>query len=218
MFKNNKLSINPLWIIILALTVLTILNIMAIRQIDTLLNQPESYHQTTVLGAVFKEDAESNVINVDLVRPPRFSVWPGEEKEQDMTLTNTADFNIYMRAAYRIEVRDADGNNLDDAAKWVTVNTNKNWCYEEGYWYYDGEIEAGEAIEGFVDSITYSKEFDDHRDYKVYIPVLIESVEVNETSIDDIDYWPDKKIEKVSIENDDPTTWTQKVVIEQSFG
>lgn len=199
-------------IAIIVAACLTLCNIGAIIYLDHVADKPLSSYSVDVLGAVFKDTPEEGVIDVNLVRPPRVAVFPGETSEQNSTLTNDADFSIYLRAAYRVEIRDGENNIVEDFDEHVIIDVHGDWLLKDGYFYYQGAVEAGESIPGPIRCITYSPDFAAHIDYKVYVPVLIESVQAVE-DIENVDYWPEQDINKVGIENKEKTTWTTKVMI-----
>lgn len=168
-----------------------------------------------IFGTVFKEvNSASNVIDVDLIRPPRTVVIPGETTYPDSTIQNTADFDIYIRANYRVEVRDKDNKSIFGFDDDVDVDVNEGWEFNGRYWIYQGVLEPGEEIPGLIKSIKYDHDFSRHLDYNVYIPVLVECTAA-EGNIDKIDNWPDKNIKKIKIEDwiDEEIFWTQKVQI-----
>ena len=205
-----------LTIIIIVLAALTLFNIGALCYIEVAEARPHSAYTVEVLGAVFKEESEPNAIDIHLVRPPRVAVIPGEESTTGSTITNTATFPTYLRATYRVDIKDKPGNMVADFVSKVDVKISDGWYYRDGFWYYSSAIQPGEKVPGPIESITYSADFADHMDYKVYVPVLVESVEAAENTIFDINYWPNKNIQKINIENymKDEVTWTTKVVIE----
>lgn len=82
-------------IVSFVLIVLSIINIAAALIIEKI--SKRSY-TVEIFGTVFKEEnSESNVIDVDLIRPPRTVVIPGETTYPDSTIQNTADFDIYRK-------------------------------------------------------------------------------------------------------------------------
>ena len=202
-------------ICLVVLAILTTFNFAALLYLNHLEQQPQTSYTTDVLGAVFKQPAEEGVIDVDLVRPPRVAVNPGETATiQNSTITNTGNIPLYFRAAYRVEIRDGEGNKIEDFNDNVFVQFNEGWSEKDGYWYYNGVVEVDAKFAGPIASISYSDAFSEHLDYKVYIPVLIESVEVRDVALEDVNYWPNQDINKVGIENNDATTWTTKITIE----
>ena len=205
-----------LTIIIIVLAALTLFNIGALCYIEVAEARPHSAYTVEVLGAVFKEESEPNAIDIHLVRPPRVAVMPGEESVTGSAITNTAPFETFIRATYRVDIKDKAGNLVKDFNSKVVVNINEGWFYHDGYWYYDSAIKPEEKIPGPIKSIVYSEDFSEHMDYKVYIPVLVESVETADNTIFDINYWPDKNIQKINIEDymSGEISWTTKVVIE----
>lgn len=200
--------------IVIVLAVLTVFNLMATIGVSMALNAPQTNTQIEVLGTTFKLEEESNTLTIDLIRPPRTTVAPGEKVEQKQTLTNTADFSLYFRAIYEVRIEDANGAEVQDFESDVTIVMNDNWYYKEGYWYYDGVVKSGMTIDGPIASIEYSAEFAAHRDYKVYVPLIIESVEMRANLIHEVDYWPNKNIAKVDHKRmNEKAEWTQKAEI-----
>jgi hypothetical protein len=184
-------------ILIAILAILTFLNIALYFWLGTKLDGPRTSVTSDVLGAVFYNETDAQVIDVPLARPPRKAVNPGDISEQDMTLTNTVDFPIYFRAQYILRIDDADGNKVENFDANVIVHMSDKWDLRDGYWYYTEAVHPGEAIDGMIASIEYSENFAEHRDYKVYLPFVVESVEVCGNDIHDIDYWPNTDINSV---------------------
>lgn len=199
-------------LIIFILVVLVIASIAAIFIIGEL--SKRSY-AVEVLGTVFRDgNVESNVIGIDLIRPPRTVVTPGETTYPDSTIQNTADFDIYVRANYRVDVIDKDSKSIFGFNDDVDIEVNDGWKLKGRYWVYERALKPGEEIPGLVKSIKYNDSFSRHLDYNVYIPVLVESVAA-EGDIDGIDNWPDKNIKKIEIEDwiDKEVSWAQKIEI-----
>lgn len=208
------MSNKTLKIIIIILAICTVFNICAIAHVDALLAAPQTNVQTAVLGAVFKDRAYAKTIDVDLVRPPRKAVNPGDEDVQTQTLTNTAEFPIYFRSAYLIRIDDERGNAIENFESNVIVTLNGNWEYRDGYLYYKEMVMPGETISGPIDSIKYSENFDNHRNYRVYVPMVIESVEARDCEIEDVDYWPDEDVYAVDYKRmNEAAEWSVKAEI-----
>lgn len=200
--------------IILVLAILTLINIVAIIGVTTTLNAPRTSVQTEILGAAFKSEEGPNTIEIGLIRPPRKMVEPGETSTQKSTITNTADFQTYLRASYIVVVEDVKGKRVEEFESQVNVNINNGWKFKDGYWYYEKIIEPGEQIASPIDSITYSEKFAEHRDYKVYVPLIVESVEAKENDIDEIDYWPNEDVNKVDYKRlNESAEWTASATI-----
>ena len=158
-------------IITAILVVLVVASITAVFIIEKFSKQS---YTVEVLGTVFKEDnSESNVIDIDLIRPPRTVVVPGETTYPDSTIQNTADFDIYIRANYRVEVRDKDNKSIFGFSDDVDIDVNEGWEFNGRYWIYQGVLKSGEEIPGPIKSIKYDDDFSRHLDYNVYIPVLV---------------------------------------------
>ena len=203
-------------ICIIVLAAFTLFNIGSILYLSHLEQQPQTSYTVDVLGAVFKQPAEDSVIDIDLVRPPRVAINPGETVKQPSTMTNTGNVPLYFRSTYRIDIKDGEGNLIEGFDDNVVVQLNEGWTEKDGYWYYNNAVKVGEKLSGPIFSISYSDAFSEHLDYKIYIPVLIESVEVRDVAIENIDYWPEEDINKIEVEDwvDNHMTWSQKVVIE----
>ena len=199
-------------IITAILVVLVVASITAVFIIEKLSRQS---YTVEVFGTVFKEEnSESNVIDIDLIRPPRTVVIPGETTYPDSIIQNTADFDIYIRANYRVEVRDKDNKSIFGFSDDVDIDVNEGWEFNGRYWIYQGVLKSGEEIPGPIKSIKYDDDFSRHLDYNVYIPVLVECAAA-EGDIDEIDNWPNKNIKKIKIEDwiDKEVSWTQKIEI-----
>ena len=203
-------------VFIVIFAILTTCNIVGVFAIENVLNRPLTAYSVEVLGTAFKEEStESNVIDIDLIRPPRTVVVPGETTHPKSTARNVADFDIYLRAIYRIEVRDSNGNVIPDMDKLVKVNINEGWRYQGDYWFYKDTLKPGESVPSLVNSVEYSEEFKNYLDYDVYIPVLVESVETRDARIEDVIHWPNKDINKINPMDyiDDNMSWTQSTEI-----
>lgn len=205
-------------LIIVMLSILTF-NVVGIFYCDYLLSQPRSQYDIEVLGGVFKtasEPSENIVVDIDLIPPPRQVVVPGEKAIQTATITNTSDCALYFRSTYKVDVKDADGKVVESMYSKVKVNINDDWSYRDGYWYYTEVLNPGQQIPGLIESIEYSEDFAEHNDYRIYVPVLFESVEVAENALSDIDYWPNKNINKIDYTDalNKETKWTVKASIE----
>ena len=200
--------------IIVILAILTSINTIAIFAMDNILNRPQAAYSVEILGTVFKEDiSDTDVIEIDLIRPPRTVVIPGETTYPESTAINTADFDIYLRAAYRVEVRNEEGiivNGFDDK---VNIVVNDGWEYTDNYWHYSKPLSPGERVPGLVQSIEYSETFKDFLAYEIYIPVLVEALEATGTKDDK--YWSNKHINNINPEDyiNDNMSWTQKAEI-----
>lgn len=211
-----KFKTRTIVIAIIVLAALTLCNVGMIAYLDYKEAQPQSSYSVTVMGAAFKSPTEPNVIEVNLIRPPREVVYPGETSFSDAKITNTSNSPTYLRATYKVAVNDGDGNLVPQLNSWVGITIGDGWYYEDGYWYYKTAIEPGESVPGPIKAITYSEGFVQCLDYKVYVPVLIESVETADNDISETDYWPAKNLQKMDIKDymNETVTWTTKVVIE----
>ena len=208
-----KLKPRTIEIAVIVLAVLTLFNIGAIAFLDYKEAQPQSGYSVMTMGAAFKSPTEPNVIEVNLIRPPRVVVYPGETAYSDAKITNTANFQTYLRAAYRVDVKDVNGNLVPVLNSLVDIEMSDGWYTQDGYWYYKSAIQPGESIPGPIKSITYSEFFVQFIDSQVYVPVLIESVEAVD-DIDEVDYWPRKNLQKIEYYNGETVSWTTRVVIE----
>lgn len=210
-----KFNTKTMIILIAILAILTVFNIASIAYIDYTATQPQSSYTITTMGAAFKSPTEPNVIELNLIRPPREVVYPGEIAYSDAKITNTADFETYLRATYRVDVKDASGKVIPEYNSWVDVMIGDGWYCQDGYWYYYTPVQPGESVPGPIKAIEYSANFANFLDSQVYVPVLIESVEAAGNEISEIEYWPNQNIQKVDYENlEKEISWTTKVVIE----
>lgn len=200
--------------LVIVFAMLVFINIVTIVALGKAFDKPTTSVSTEVLGAVFAPVAEPNVVNVNLVRPPRKVVNPGDAVEENMTITNTAEFSIYFRTKCIVRVDDADGNEIKSFKPMVKVNMSEDWECKDGYWYYMKAVEPGETIVGPVDSIVYSDAFADHRDYKIYVPMIVESVEAMGIGIEEVNCWPNKNINEVDYKRlNEPAEWTTSTKI-----
>lgn len=208
------MSTKSIKIFIAVLAILTLFNIALYFWLGTKLDDPRASVTADVLGAVFYNETDAQVIDVPLVRPPRKAVNPGDISEQDMTLTNTSDDTIYFRAKYILCIEDADDNKVENFDSNVIVHMNDKWDLCDGYWYYTEAVHPGETIDGMIASIEYSENFAEHRDYQVYLPFIVESVETCGNYIYDIDYWPNTDINSVDYKRlDQDAEWTTNIEI-----
>lgn len=210
-----KFKTRTIVIAIIVLAAFTLCNVGMITYIDYIEAQPQSSYSITTMGAAFKSPTEPNVVEVNLIRPPREVVYPGEITYSDAKITNSADFLTYLRATYRVDVKDGEGNLAQEFNSLVNIEIGDGWYYQDGYWYYHSPVEPGESVPGPIKSITYSELFVQYLDYQVYVPVLIESVEAADNEISEVDYWPSENIQKIGYEDlEKEISWTTKVVIE----
>ena len=190
------------------------INIVGIIHTTEAMESPMSTYSIEVLGATFKEAVkDASIVEINLIRPPREVVEVGTETKPSMTITNTYNNPIYIRATYKVDIENENGKLVKDMNSAVQVTMNSNWTYCNGYWYYKDAVEANEKIECPVSSIYYGEEFAEHIEYKVYIPLLIESVEVNGVSALEAIGWDNIDINKIDAHEHLPkdVSWTQKV-------
>ena len=196
---------------ITVLGVLTAINCCGIIGIDYALAQPQNSYSIETHGAVFHQPTEGNVIEVSLIRPPRKTVNPGDVTDETGTLTNTTDNPLSCRATYQIVIKDQSNNEINGFSNNVLVNIDKDWVFENGYWYYINEVQPGHSIDTFIDAIEYSDAFNEHLDYKVYVYALTEFAEIKDGKLAK---WPNKDIESLYEEaNSKSESWTTKVNI-----
>lgn len=202
-------------ILIVILAAATLFNIAALLVVNKELAKPQTFSSLEVLGAVFKSEAESNVIEVDLVRPPRKSVEPGTTTEENMVITSTSETPLCFRANFKVIVEDGKGNKVDYSDK-VKVELYEGWHQkDDGHFYYEKTVDKDDKLYGPIKSITYSEKFKEHRDYKVYIPVIVDGVEMLVENIDNIDCWPNDDIDKVDYKRMvELTSWTTTSTIQ----
>lgn len=209
--SNNK----KLKVVLIVLAILTFVNIVGIVLVEHALSLPRTSVNTEVLGAVFNAESEPNIIDIALVRPPRKAVNPGDVTDESSTITNTSNVPLYFRGTYKIVVEDGEGNVVDGFKSNVKVNVDENWKLRDGYWYYDDIVAADDKIPGMIASIEYSDEFSEHFDYKVYVPIVIESVEAGNSEIEDANCWPDEDIDAVDYKRlNESASWTTNTTIE----
>lgn len=196
---------------IAVLGTLTAINCCGIIGINYALAQPQNSYSIDTLGAVFHQPTEDNVVEISLIRPPRKTVHPGEITEETGTLTNTKENPLSCRATYQIVIKDKNNQEMNDFANNVLVTIDKDWIFEDGYWYYINEVQPGESINTFIDAIEYTEAFNEHLDYKVYVYALTEVVEIKDGKLAK---WPNKDIESLYEEaNSKSASWTTKVNI-----
>ena len=209
---NNK----KLIITIIALAILVVANVVGIFIIDDILAKPIASHSVEVFGATFTESvSESNVVEINLIRPPRQVVNPGTTNLVNSKIINTYDEAIYVRATYKVDIENEDGIQTIGLHDDVSINTAEGWFYIDGYWYYEKPVDANCTINGLIESVYYSDTFSKCLDYNVYIPVLVESVVVNGDSIYEATGWNNINIQSINPHDYLPTdiSWTQSVTI-----
>jgi hypothetical protein len=76
-------------------------------------------------------------------------------------------------------------------------------------------LEANKKTECPIVSIYYGEDFAEHTEYKVYIPLLVESVEINGSSALEATGWDNIDINKIDAHEHLPkdVSWTQTVTI-----
>ena len=209
------MSNKKLIIIIIALAILVVANVIGIFIIDDILAKPIASHSVEVFGASFAERVDGNVIDINLIRPPRQVVYPGTTNAVNATITNTYETPIYIRAQYRIDIEDGNGNQTIGLHDEVSVSVSENWFYHDGYWYFEDAVDANCAIPCLITSIYYSELFENYMDHNVYIPVIVESVTTNGESVYDATGWKNIDIQSINPHDYLPTdiSWTQSVTI-----
>ena len=209
--KNYK----TLKIIIAILAIVTLVNIVTIVHVSGLLNAPLTNTKTEVFGAVIIDDSPENTIDINLIRPPRVAVKAGDTVNQNANITNTSDLSLYFRCIYKIYIEDKNGNMIENLSNLVDIKTNDNWVYEDGYWYYTSSVMPTEKIPSPVESITYSEKFSNYIGYKIYIPLIVESVETCNIAISEVNYWPQNDINKVDYKRlNESANWTTTVTFD----
>lgn len=200
---------------IFVMAAMVLFNVVMLVRLNAIINAPQTTVKTEVLGAVFRDTSSPNIIDVPLVRPPRQAVIPGDKCEQGLTLTNTTDSPIYFRCTYMIRIEDGDDLQIAEYDSNVNVGVNENWEYRDGYWYYKELVQPGEQIPGPIDYIEYSDNFDDHLDYQVYVPLVIEGVEARGYEIEDVYYWPETDVREIDhYRRGEGGTWTTAIKID----
>ena len=129
--------------IIIILAVIVVANIFGIFFLDNLLSKPIASYSVEVFGATFAESvSESNVVEINLIRPPRQVVNPGTTNLVNSKITNTHDEAIYVRATYKVDIENEDGIQTIGLHDDVSINTAEGWFYVDGYWYYEKPVDA----------------------------------------------------------------------------
>lgn len=203
-------------IIITILALLSLFNIVCVCAIDIMMDRPHTSYSIEVFGAAFKEEnKDANTIEIHLIRPPRTVVVPGETTYPKFTAGNVAEFDVYLRASYKIEVRDADGNVVSGIDDNIKITMNENWEQNGDYFFYKEVLSPNEKVPGPIKSIQYSEEFYGYLDYNVYIPVLVEGIEAKDSSVKEIDNWSGKHIKDINPLDylKENMSWTQKAEI-----
>ena len=201
--KGNAMKTSKLTIIIICLASLTLFNVLMLFGLDYLETRPRTSYQIELLGATFKA-AEDNTI--DLIRPPRVSVVPPANVNNTTKYTNTTDIPLYFRASYAINIQDEE-KTIDTLNDAIQIQLNDNWELKNGCWYYQEAVLPGQSIYPLIQNITYSEEFTEHLDCKVYIPILIECSEDGKT-------WTNKDISTLDYQYNQPTTWTTQIKLQ----
>ena len=196
---------------ITVLGTLTIANICGILGIGYYNAQPYSDYSIDTLGAVFHQPTEDNVVEVSLVRPPRQTVHPGETARYEGFITNPNNNPIHCRSTYQVIIKDGQGKVVEGMNTEVSIVTNEDWYFQDGYWHYKEGILENQEAPALIDTISYSDAFSEHLDYKVYVYQLTEIAEEKDGKIAK---WPNKDINDLHKEaNSKSATWTNTVKI-----
>ena len=89
-------------------------------------------------------------------------VMPGAEVSKIVQVENTGDNTAFVRIRLEKEILLADGVEGEPDADLVTMDINtQHWTEQDGYYYYNEPLAAGETTEPLFTAVSFSKDMGD---------------------------------------------------------
>lgn len=128
----------------------------------------------------------------------RFNVMPGEEVSKIVRVKNTGNNPAYIRIEVQKDIKLADGQNGEVDLGLITLDFDSdNWTLgEDGYYYYNQPIAAGESTAALFRNVTFDKTMGNlYQNSTAVIKVNAQATQVknNGTSVFDAAGWPDSE-------------------------
>lgn len=128
----------------------------------------------------------------------RFNVMPGEEVSKIVRVKNTGNNPAYIRIEVQKDIKLADGQNGEVDLGLIRLDFDSdNWTLgEDGYYYYNQPIAAGESTAALFRNVTFDKTMGNlYQNSTAVIKVNAQATQVknNGTSVFDAAGWPDSE-------------------------
>ena len=139
----------------------TAYNIITTGTLDMIL------HETTTGGKPFPKEGLDNLM-------------PGMVVDKRVTVENAGTVDFYLRIALDKAITPAEGVNAQLTFEHITLDINdKDWTLgEDGYYYYNRALKAGEATEPLFTTVTFAPEMgNDYMNAHVEITVRAQAVQ-----------------------------------------
>lgn len=104
---------------------------------------------------------------------------------------NVCDNDMFVRIALNVDVED-ENNNHKSGNEMVQYDINeKDWLYQDGYYYYKHILKARETTENLFEELTFDLE-DDLVDSKLHLNIDVEAVQSknNASNVLEAEGWP----------------------------
>ncbi|MDY3208680.1 SipW-dependent-type signal peptide-containing protein [Clostridium baratii] len=138
---------------------------------------------------------QSNGIKIEEVFDAELAgkVLPGTEVNKDAKVVNTATYKQIIRVKFEPKWTNTNGKELDinfielKYQNTTTSNEANKWIKgTDGYFYYNGVVEAGGATEYLLDSVTLSSQANnDYKDAKYDVIVHAEGIQASNDAVGD---------------------------------
>ena len=139
------------------------------------------------VSLAFLMDKSSSITNVFKPAEVKITVnetFDGTTKE-DVTVTNTGDIPVYIRAAVVITWKDSKGNvEIADASDYsLTPATPSGWIAGgDGYYYWPSPVEKNGSTGQLIETCTAYAANAPGADYKLHVEILAEAIQSVPTS------------------------------------
>lgn len=126
------------------------------------------------------------------------NVMPGQEVSKIVRVKNTGNNPAYIRIEVQKDIKLADGQNGEGDLGLITLDFDSdNWTLgEDGYYYYNQPIAAGESTAALFRNVTFDKTMGNlYQNSTAVIKVNAQATQVknNGTSVFDAAGWPDSE-------------------------
>ena len=122
------------------------------------------------------------------------NVMPGAEVSKIVQVKNTGNNSAWVRVSVSRSIALAEGVNGEADASLILMDINtENWTENNGYYYYNTALEAGETTEPLFTTVSFSPEMDNLYQYSRFnIEVTAQATQTahNGSTVFDAAGWP----------------------------
>lgn len=122
-------------------------------------------------------------------------VMPGVEVSKIVLVRNVADYAAWVRISVGTAIELAEGVEGEADVSLVTCNFNtEDWTLQDGYYYYNRPLAAGEETESLFTKVTFAPEMGNmYQNSKAIISVGLQAVQVanNGSAVFEAAGWPE---------------------------